>query len=125
MKKIITFIVVQILILGALGVAGINTTKKQDFKKINNEIEIDIQQPIIVEESNDNIVVNFKDEQPYIVNPGQPMLPKIIKKVELPFGVKNINVELNSKGTTEIKISKEIKPASSPMPKSPIECFKP
>ncbi len=125
MKKILTFIVVYILVLGAIGAAAVNTTQKKELQESNNKIEIDIPQLKVIEENNENIILNFENQENFILNPGQPMLPKIIKKIELPFGVKNINVELNPAEISEMDISKEIKPAGSPMPKSPIEGFTP
>ena len=45
------------------------------------------------------------------MNPGQPIVPKVVKAVELPFGVKNVKFEVTPKNVHEYEIEGEIRPA--------------
>ena len=65
--------------------------------------------------------VSLGNMDTYLMNPGQPMIPRIIKTYELPFGAKNIKVTSNPSSIKEISISKEIQPASPPLPLTPRE----
>ena len=95
MKKILSFIVVQRLIFGAIGVAALNLNKTtNNSEKINNEFfEMDFTS-INVIENKEEIIFSFTEDELFLLNPGQPMIPKVVKKFEWPFGVTNINVEL-------------------------------
>ncbi len=53
------------------------------------------------------------------MNPGQPMIPRVIKTYELPFSATNIQVKAEPSDISELKISNPIKPASSPLPLTP------
>ena len=57
------------------------------------------------------------------MNPGEPMIPRVLKKYELPFGVTNVNVEAKPYEIKELKISKEIRPSPSPLSLTPREDY--
>jgi len=125
MKKMTTIAIIIFLVLSGLGAVAIKIETINNYKTMNNRtIEMDFSS-INVIENNEGITFSFTSEELYLLNPGQPMIPKVIKKFELPFGVTNINLELIPKEITEMEISNEIKPVPSPMPKSSIEGFKP
>jgi len=50
------------------------------------------------------------------MTPGEPMLPKVVQTIELPFGVKNVEVEITPYNIKEQIIAKEIKPAPVHLP---------
>ena len=56
------------------------------------------------------------DEELYIMAPGKPMLPRLLKVFELPFGARNVRVEVDVKEFHELSLSKKIMPAPAPMP---------
>ena len=73
--------------------------------------------PLVIEESDqDYVKLRLKDTSSYLMNPGQPMLPKVVKTFELPFGVKNVDVEIIPHNVYEYEIKQEIRPAPEPMP---------
>ena len=117
MKKLLPLMVVGILVLSGLGAVGLykNTSDKETIEKtviFSTEFS-----PLVIEESDqDYVKLRLKDTSSYLMNPGQPMLPKVVKTFELPFGVKNVNVEVVPSNIYEYEISKEIRPASEPMP---------
>jgi hypothetical protein len=53
------------------------------------------------------------------MKPGQPILPKIVKAIELAFGVRNVNVEVTPKIVREYEITKEIRNAPIHIPLLP------
>jgi hypothetical protein len=52
----------------------------------------------------------------YLASPGKPVLPKIVKTIELPFNVETINVEVKLGKSREQKLTKEISPSPFMMP---------
>ena len=123
MRKLMILTVSIFLILSGLGAVGLQTEKINNNIQINNRTFVMDLTSVDVKESNEEIIFTFADEELFLLNPGQPILPKIIKKFELPFGATNIKVELYPKEINEMEILKKIKPAPSPIPKSPIEGF--
>ena len=126
MKKMITFAISIFLVLSGLGAVAINIEKINNLEKINNEFnEVVFSSINVIESDEEFISFSFGDEELYLLNPGQPMIPKILKEFELPFGVTNVNVELIPMDIQEMDISKEIEPVPSPMPKTPVDGFVP
>jgi len=126
MKKIITLAISIFLVFSGLGAVALNLEKINNFEKTNNGFnEIDFSSINVVDSNEEFISFSFGNEELYLLNPGQPMIPKMLKEFELPFGVTNVNVELIPKEIQEKYISKEIKPVPSPIPKTPIDGFVP
>ena len=121
MKKILSILLVHILVLSGLGAVAINgdDTNITNLETSTEIMKIDFQSPTLVEGNNDYVKLRFLDDELYLMNPGQPMLPRVLKSIELPFGARNIKVDLIPQGITESKISKEILPTPSPVPQSP------
>jgi len=97
-----------------------NNNSKIPYKEIIHEIiNFDISS-LKITHSNDNYIeICYKDEESYLMNPGQPMMPRVLKKYELPFGAINIQIKAEPKVIQEIEISQEIKPSPSPYPLTP------
>ena len=116
MKKILPFVIVGILVISGLGAVGITS----DIE-INNEVYKFVEKTetttvAISQLSIDNydaqyLEVNLQDTSTYLMTPGNPVLPKVVKTFELPFGVTDVNIEVKVNNIDEIKIEKEIYPA--------------
>jgi hypothetical protein len=126
MRKLLPIIVVGILVLSGIGTLAINIEKTNNIKLENIQsetiieiIEVDVASLKIVDSNNDYIEVSLGDEELYLMNPGQPMIPRILKTYELPFGVTNIKVEAIPYEVEEFTVSKEIVPSPAPLPLSP------
>ncbi|KAA0002542.1 MAG: peptidase C25, partial [Thermoplasmata archaeon] len=119
MKKIVSIILAYMVIFGGLSVVAINVDRGAGGT--TSKMTIDFASPKLLEKSNDYIRIFLDDEELYIMNPGQPMLPRVVKTIELPFGVKNVKVEVLPKGVQEMAISKEIQPAPAPIPLTPMK----
>jgi hypothetical protein len=118
MRKIFPIVLVGLLVLSGLGAAAIINNTIPDIKtEAKSEmITTTFSTPIIKKGDNDYIEVNLKDASSYLMNPGQPMLPKVVKSFELPFGVKNVKVGVITKNIQECEINGEIRPAPTPLP---------
>jgi hypothetical protein len=121
MKKILSILMVHILVLSGLGAVAINgdNTNNIYLETSTEIIKIDFPSLTLVESNNDYVKLRFVDDELYLMNPGQPMLPRVLKSIELPFGVRNIKVEVIPQGISESTISKEIMPTPAPVPQSP------
>ena len=121
MKKYIPIFVAIIIVLGGLGAAAIkiDNTKNAYAKTVIKTIEIDFSKPSFTDIDNNYIRLYLGGEETYLMNPGQPMLPRVLKTFELPFGVTNIKIEAEPSDIQELKISKEIEPAPAPLPLTP------
>ena len=84
MKKVIPIIVSMIIVLGGLNALAINVEKKNNFDSNNfsKTMELDFLSPKIIQHHTDYLMVTLGDEETYLINPSQPMLPKIVKTFE-------------------------------------------
>jgi len=120
MNKFLPIVIVGILIL-----SGIGTTATSDKKIVSYENKTEIanmkfSQPTILKENRGEYnEISLKETSSYLMNPGQPVLPKIVKSFELPFGVKNIKIEVTPGNIQEYKIDDEIRPAPMHLPLLP------
>ncbi len=118
MKKILSIVLVGILILSGIQVVAITSNTNTDVKAdAKSEMIIKaFSTPTIKDSDNSYIEVNLKDASSYLMSPGQPKLPKVVESFELPFGAKNIKVEVAPGTIVEQKITKEICPAPAMLP---------
>lgn len=131
MKKLLSILVVGIIALGGLGAAGMTNNKKFNARIMGNSDLVNINvktigksesftisfSPLIIEEiDNEYAEVRLTDSSTYLMNPGQPMLPKVVKDFELPFGATDINVVVTPNNVQEYEITSEIRPAPLNIP---------
>jgi hypothetical protein len=116
LKKIINIIIIGILILSGFG-AVVNGLSSDISEKSDSLVSLNLEftESEIVEYSQEYFEFS-NDDGNYLMNPGKPMMPKIIQTFELPFGVSNIEVEIYPKTIETIEISNEIRPSPSPIP---------
>ena len=116
MQKIVPILVVGILIISGIGAVAITDDSNSDLTKIELEEKFNFSQPEIKEYNKDSLIVTLEGDELYLMSPGKPMVPKVTNQIELPFGVKNVIVELIPKDIIETKISKEILFVPIPIP---------
>jgi hypothetical protein len=121
MKKLLPLLVVVILVLSGLVAADIKADLPSNVfaEAITEIIEIDFSSLKVIDSDKDYIEVCLGDEELYLMNPGQPMIPRVLKTFELQFGVTNVKIEAEPSDIQELKISKEIVPAPAPLPLTP------
>jgi len=121
MKKILMILTVGVLIISGIGAQAISVenTNNISAETITETIEIDFSSLKVADNDKEYVTVCLGDDELYLMNPGQPMIPRVLKKFELPFGATNIKIEANPSYIQELEISKEIIPASAPLPLTP------
>ena len=119
MKRIVAIAIVTILIFG-----GITFSNAEEYTK---KIKVQFFEPKFTQKENYIRIEmpNENGEELYIMAPGKPMLPRVLKIFELPFGVRNVKVEVEVKEVEEKIIEKQIMPAPAPMPLTPIKGYHP
>jgi len=124
MKKLKSVILVSVLILGGIGTLSINGNPNTvDAKTTSKEMTIDFSSPILKEDDSTYVRFVLGQEELYIMNPGKPLLPRVLETIELPFGVRNIKIEFVPVGLHEMSISKEILPSPAAIPLSSMEGY--
>ena len=104
MKKIL--VVVMILLFLNVGIVTnerIYITEKEEIAKYTSFSE-----PVI-----NGTTISIENCNSYLIKPGYPILPKMTKVIEIPFGATNIKVNVNVKDIEEYNI-KKIKIARMP-----------
>jgi hypothetical protein len=118
MKKLSAMFIVFCFVLGGLGAAAIQPIDYGNYEFMKSTLSIDVNKLTISEKEDDYLQVSFSDSEEYLLNPGKPILPKKVITYELPFGVTDINVEVNPVHTSTQFIEKQIRPSPSPLPLS-------
>jgi hypothetical protein len=124
MKKIGTLCIVLCLILGGLGAAAYQQSGSDNYKSITKILHIDKTNLIFKEKEQNYIQLSFSDSDDFLLSPGKPILPKIIQIFELPFGVKEIEVQVSPTTMITTSIEKQIQPSPAPLPLSPTVNYK-
>ena len=112
MKKIWSILIVGILFLSGASVLGVDNEQvdKIHVFKISENCEVS---SISVEYySEEYVSLEIAGVSSYLKQPGKPVLPKITKKYELPFGAKNIEVNVIKGKQESCFINDMIRPAS-------------
>ncbi len=78
-------------------------------------VSVDVSSIQVTESVNNYLLVRLGDQESYLLNPGQPMVPRIIKHYELPFGVTNVEVQAQPLVIQEQTVAKQIRPAPAPV----------
>ena len=115
MKKIINFLVVVLLIISGIGAVATNN-QETDNVIITTSSEIKFSTFEIKETNEGYNEIEMSDVSTFLMEPGKPMLPKVVKTFELPFGVKNVKVDVNVFNIDENSVIKEIQPSPRMLP---------
>jgi len=118
MEKFLPIIVVGILIISGIGAVAINVDTKINIriKEITDHKNIEFSSFFIKESKEGFVEVELEDTSSYFMSPGKPILPKTVSTFELPFGVKDVNVEFIINNIKEFKIEEKIRPAPIHLP---------
>jgi len=117
MRKTIAIILVVFLLIGSFSVIAANYKEKNEIELKTNLKSISLPQLSIKKTDEKYLELELKDTSTYLMKTGKPILPKLVKTIELPFGVKNVEVEVDMKDSITQKITEEIRPAPQMLPK--------
>jgi len=115
MKKILPILAVGFLIISGFGAAATSNSFENKISKTSFS-EMSFSTLKITEVNSDYLEAELDDISTYLMKPGEPMLPKMVKTIELPFGAKNVQVEVTPGTIVEQEITKEIRPAPRMLP---------
>jgi hypothetical protein len=120
MKKWFSILIVGIFIVSGFGTVAtnVNNTETLSIQTRTETVPVDVSSIQVTESSNDYLLVRLGDQESYLLNPGQPMVPRILKHYELPFGATDVDVEVQPLSIQEQAVAKEIRPAPAPAPYS-------
>ena len=115
-------LVVGILIFSGFGAVfgNFESTRATSVENVM-EISCEVSTPIIEDFDSEYISIDLGETQQYLLNPGEPVLPKIVKVLELPFGVKNVQVEAIGGNVKTYDVSKKVRPGPQFLPLTSIE----
>ncbi len=116
MKKTIAIILVVFLLIGSFSVIATNHKEKNEIELKTNLTSISFPQLSITKTDANYLELSLEDVSTYLMQPGKPILPKIVKIIELPFGAKNVEVEIDMKESVKQEITEEIKPCPQMLP---------
>ncbi|RLF62558.1 MAG: peptidase C25 [Thermoplasmata archaeon] len=115
MKNILVIFTIGLLIgsvFGAVAIAKENKIEK--FEKIKFSAPT-------IKKIDKYVVVNFKEANSWMREPGKPVLPLYVKTLEFPWGTKIVNVECKPIKIKKIALSSKIISAPNPVPLAAIK----
>jgi len=115
MKKMINLLIVIILIISGIGAVAIDSQQTNNIV-VTNSSEIKFSTFEITDTNEGYYEIKMSDISTFLMEPGRPMLPKVVETFELPFGVKNVKVEVNINNINEKLIQNEIQPSPRMLP---------
>ncbi len=118
MKKILNIFIIIFLILSGIGTVGYQQENLQLNRDSVEKINLILNHPKtqFLIESNEETSITFKESDTYLSQPGKPLLPKIIKTFELPFGINDVDITVTMDSITTQSISSPIKASSILLP---------
>jgi hypothetical protein len=121
MKKWISILLVGMFVLSGFGTMA-TTVPKTDLTEtqtITTTLSFDASSLEVIDSKEDSVLLHLNNQDSYLLNPGQPMLPRVIVQYDLPFGATNIIVEVQPLASHTQRLTKEIRPAPAPVPYTP------
>jgi hypothetical protein len=121
MKNILPLLAVISLVLSGLGAGAITHHTTYDASTMEQtDMSTILFSPLIIENyKSEYVALHLQDIATYLMKPGQPMLPKVVKNIELPFGVRNVKVTVIPNEVQEFELAKEVRPSPVPIPLVP------
>ncbi|RLF33304.1 MAG: peptidase C25 [Thermoplasmata archaeon] len=116
MKKILSFLIIVFLIVSGVGAVAVHNENESEIVKTCSS-KITFSSLRLKETDTGYVEVELEGVSTFLMEPGKPMLPKVVKTFELPFGVKNVRVEVTPMGDViEKQFPKEIRPSPRMLP---------
>ncbi len=108
MQKVLSIVLISILVIG-----GVYAFPEKSA--LTEEIKINVP-TISIEKDDEYIIIKaIAKDISYYYSPGKPILPKIDKVIELPFGVEVKNVKIKIYSIEEKQINGMLKPSFGPL----------
>jgi hypothetical protein len=118
MRKIATMIAMCMIFSSSIGAIATNMSFHSDVSLKEIAQYITIPTPSIDQYDETYLDVKLADDTTYFMSMTQPVVPKIIRTFELPFGSTDISIDLQLGPTTSKVLQAQIRPAQIPRPLS-------
>jgi len=117
MQKIFVFIILGLFLLNGIGAAALYDTS-QTMNPISTE-QTKVQRSSIFIQQSDNqelVSIQLDETNTFLSKPGKPLLPKIVKTFELPFGAEDISISVKPEHQSIQYIDSLVKPSNIMLP---------
>jgi hypothetical protein len=120
MKKLLPIAIICILVINGFGALATTTDEQETITmaKITKTLNFDSSKVHVNDEETQYVEISLDGTIDYLMNPGQPMIPRSITNLELPFGATDIMVQAEVSIADIVTIAKKIVPSPSPLPLS-------
>lgn len=117
MRKIFVFIILGIFLLNGIGAAALYESNLSQEQVTEIQSHLKCSDVLITSAEHNNLVsIQLDETNTYLSYPGRPLLPKIVKTIELPFGASDISISVTPSEKSVKKINYYVEPASVMMP---------
>jgi hypothetical protein len=116
--KLFSICITLILLVSGIGAVAIDQTPEHNSEICLIEQNLRISSVTIKQEEQNYVSINLEEQTSLMLNPGKPIIPKITKTFQIPFGATNINVKVEPKHIYTTEISQQIRPSPAPQPLS-------
>ena len=118
MEKFLPILIIGFLVMSGIGAVGLDNvnSNESNLKTLSEYKNIEFSS-FYIKESNENFIeVELEDSSSFLMSPGKPILPKIVDIIELPFGVKDVEIQVIANNIKEVEIEQKIRPAPFHIP---------
>ncbi len=120
MKKYICCLIVGLVVCSGYSVFAEPALRRSSDRRVSTIVdEVAFSSSFtVVDRADQYCQLQMKTEECYLTNPGQPLLPRLLRKYEIPFGASDIQIEVTPEGYSSSPLEKDIVPMSPPVAKS-------
>jgi len=112
MKKMISVAIIGMFLIGGFSAIGIQETTSTHVS-IARQMSVPALQAQTHGETMD---ISLQGSSDYLMQAGNPVLPKLVETIELPFGARNINVQVTMENVRQQSVPSPISPAPALQP---------
>jgi len=122
MKKWLVLILVGMFLSSGVGAVAtnVNDTQSPSLGAVQETVGIAVSTLQVSTYDDSYVSIRLGDPELYVLNAGQPMMPRVLKQYELPFGATNIQVQVEPLEVQSQHLSGILRPSPSPVPYSSI-----
>lgn len=115
--------IAYLLVLGGLGAAAISVERRTAYQSsltAATPLTAAVNFPPVTSAMDEDGYIRLDcQDADYLLNPGKPLLPRLVKSFELPFGARNVQVSVEVQGISQRFLTGEVRPAPAPLPLTP------
>jgi hypothetical protein len=121
---ITSILLITLLVVGSIQAGTIQTKKTLEPSYETTTITYQFSSPLI-QQKNDYVTIQLHEATGYRTIPGEPILPLLMKTIELPFGTTVNEIQCTITTISECPLTQKITPALQPTPSIPKQNIQP